>query len=371
MTMSPIEKYHRDIEMGKVIADNQQALVVERLQLLWEALARPDQSDGHFFQHFISILPFVSIQVENTMGVYLWGGVGRGKTYLMDLFFDCVDRPDKLRIHFHRFMQWVHSELAIFQGEKNPLEKVAEKITVQTKLLCFDEFFVQDIGDAMILSGLFQVLFERKIILVATSNIHPDGLYENGLQRKRFLPTINLIKTNTNIVQIEAGTDYRLRRLSQAKLYHSPINGKTNDLLLKTFYELAPDEDEIHFRETVEILGRGLPSLYCCDDVVWFDFQNLCDGPRSVHDYIELAKLFHAIIVSNIPQLDSTNEDLCRRFITLVDELYDRRVKLIISAHAPIDTLYTGEKLFSEFERTASRLLEMQSNDYLSWEHRA
>ena len=369
--MSPIEKYHRDIEMGKVTADNEQALVVEHLQSLWEALSQPGQKDRRIFKQLTNILPSKSVQAKRPKGVYLWGGVGRGKTYLMDLLFDCVDRHDKLRTHFHRFMQWVHSELTLLQGEKNPLEKVAGKITAQTKLLCFDEFFVQDIGDAMILSGLFHALFERKIILVTTSNIHPDSLYENGLQRQQFLPTIELIKTNTNIVQIEPGTDYRLRSLSQARLYYSPITAETNDLLLKIFYELAPDEDEIHCQQVVEILGRELPSLYCGDDVVWFDFSDLCDGPRSVHDYIELAKLFHAIIVSNIPQLDSTNEDLCRRFITLVDELYDRRVKLIISAHIPINTLYTGEKLVFEFERTVSRLLEMQSKDYLSWGHRA
>ena len=288
----------------------------------------------------------------------------------MDLFYDCLPFEKKLRTHFHRFMQRVHSELTMLQGEKNPLEKVAENISSEARVLCFDEFFVLDIGDAMILTGLLGALFRLDVIVVTTSNIAPDRLYQDGLQRDRFLPAIELIKQHTDVIEIGPGTDYRLRSLSQATLYHCPINSGTYRMLLDCFYELAPDKTEAKQDEIIEILDRNLQSRFCADDVVWFEFDELCDGPRSAFDYVEIARLFHALIISNVPQLNDSLRDQARRFVSLVDELYDRRVKLIIAAEVPIQSLYQGEILAIEFERTRSRLTEMQSHEYLGSEHR-
>ncbi len=266
-------------------------------------------------------------------------------------------------------MQRVHRELSALQGQKNPLQLVAANIADEAQVLCFDEFFVLDIGDAMILAGLLDALFNRGVVLVTTSNIHPDGLYKNGLQRDRFVPAIELLKKHTDIVGIQAGVDYRLRSLSQATLYHTPIDDGTEALLLKSFFNLAPDKYEVAENEVIPILERDLQSRFCADDVVWFEFSVLCDGPRSVFDYVEIARLFHALILSDVPLLDDNSNDQARRFISLIDELYDRRVKLIISAEAPIQELYQGQRLNFEFERTRSRLLEMQSHEYLCCEH--
>jgi len=304
-----------------------------------------------------------------TRGIYLWGGVGRGKTYLMDLFYDCLPFERKLRTHFHRFMQRVQQDLVRYQGASNPLELVADRIAAEALVVCLDEFFVLDIADAMILSGLFKALFERRIVLVTTSNTHPDRLYENGLQRQRFLSAIALIKHHTSVIELLPGTDYRLRNLSQATLYHCPINEGTEALLSQSFYALAPDKSEIHEREQIEILGRKLPTHFCAEDVVWFDFQQLCDGPRSTFDYVEIAKLYHAVLLSDVPQLGADQDDQARRFVSLVDALYDRRVKLIIAAEVPIQVLYSGKNLAFAFQRTRSRLVEMQSHDYLGREH--
>ncbi len=303
--------------------------------------------------------------------MYLWGGVGRGKTYLMDIFFDCLPGDRKQRTHFHRFMQKIHQDLTQLQGRKNPLDEIAEAIAKDIQVLCFDEFFVQDIGDAMILGGLMKALFENGVILVATSNIHPDGLYENGLQRERFLAAIDLIKEHTEVAEIGSGVDYRLRSLKQANLYHCPITSDTEGILHQYFNELAPDISEIRSGEIVELLGREVRSRFCGDDVVWFEFDQLCAGPRSAFDYVELSKLFHALILSGVPRLGEDRKDQAKRFISLVDELYDRRVKLIISADVEIESLYQGGTLSFEFERTQSRLLEMQSEQYLSHPHRA
>ena len=375
ITMNPLQRYQQDLQDKLIISDEAQARVVQRLQSLFEQLNPPQGHNGIGFSSVLARLGFKSggaKGVENRIhGLYLWGGVGRGKTYLMDMFFDCLPREGKQRVHFHRFMQRVHKELANHQGEKNPLELVADTIASDAKVLCFDEFFVQDIGDAMILAGLLDALFKRGLVLVATSNIAPDGLYENGLQRDRFLPAIDSIKRNTQTMEIGGELDYRLRSLTQATLYHCPIVETTQQLLLDCFYELAPDIPEIHAGEVIELLDRQIQTRYCADDVVWFDFEHLCEGPRSAFDYVELAKMYHAVLLSGVPQLGEETSDSARRFISLVDELYDRRVKLIIAAQAPIQTLYIGQSLSFEFERTRSRLLEMQSTEYLAYQHRA
>ena len=366
--MDPLTRYQEDIDSGHICPDSGQRRVVEALQHLATELNSGSQSTRRWWQRFLNIA--LDKSTRHIQGIYLWGGVGRGKTYLMDLFYDCVVRPDKERTHFHRFMQQIHLELQKFQGTKDPLVQVANVIAARSRLLCFDEFFVVDIGDAMLLAGLLKALQDRGVIIVTTSNAHPDDLYKNGLQRERFLPAIAMLKQSMKIIEIEQGTDYRLRSLSQARLYHYPIDSETQFRLGQVFDELAPDKSTIELDCKIPILQREIPALRCSNDVVWFEFAALCDGPRSAFDYVELAKLFHAIIISNMPQLTDQSADLVRRFVSLVDELYDRRVKLIIAAEAPISSLYVGQSLAFEFERTRSRLLEMQSHAYLAHEHR-
>ena len=366
---SPIERYRRDLESPAFAHDAAQAQAVDCLQRLYEDLVAgppPQRSAGGLrglLGRFVK-----SPEVAPIKGLYFWGGVGRGKTYLMDTFFDTLPFEDKLRAHFHRFMQRVHRELKSLAGEKNPLISVADRIADEARVICFDEFFVSDITDAMILAGLFDRLFERGVVLVATSNIVPDQLYKDGLQRARFLPAIALIKQNVDVINVDGGVDYRLRALEQAELYHSPLGAEAEASLQESFDRLAPEiplSDQL-----LEIEGRNILARQIADDVAWFEFDELCDGPRSQYDYIELAKIFHAVLVSNVPVLGAGRDDQARRFINLVDEFYDRNVKLVLSAAAPLEALYAGGRLDFEFERTQSRLLEMQSQEYLAREHR-
>lgn len=370
--MNPLQRYQSDLDAGHISADAGQLEIVSALQALFESLQEWQiQSRGVRARLLRLLSSGRSVNTRAPKGIYLWGGVGRGKTYLMDILCDCLPQEIRLRTHFHRFMQDVHSELQQLQGQPNPLERVAEKFSLRYSVVCFDEFFVLDIGDAMILAGLLEAMFQRGMILVTTSNIDPDGLYENGLQRARFLPAIDLIKKHTLVLQIEAGADYRLRTLSKAVLYHTPINVETESRLIASFRQLAPDLGTIREGLSITILQRSLKTRYCADDVVWFEFCELCDGPRSAYDYVEIAKLYHALFLSNVPRLDDSKKDQVRRFINLVDELYDRRVKLIISAEVVLTELYQGRQLAFEFARTVSRLTEMQSYQYLGYEHRA
>jgi len=300
-------------------------------------------------------------------GLYMWGGVGRGKTTLMDLFYDNLPFDDKLRYHFHRLMYRVHNRLAELKDVEDPIQIVADELADQARIICFDEFFVSDIGDAMILARLMEALFQRHVTLVATSNIPPDDLYKDGLQRARFLPAIELIKTHTEVMRVDSETDYRLRVLEQAEIYHSPLDAKANENLQQYFDQIAPDAGSKG--QDIEILGRNLTTIRRADGIAWFSFTTLCDGPRSKDDYIELARTFSTVLLSNLPQMGTEQESQARRFIGLVDEFYDRRVKLIISAEQPIDSIYCGERLKMEFERTKSRLREMQSHDYLAQPH--
>jgi cell division protein ZapE len=300
-------------------------------------------------------------------GAYLWGGVGRGKTFVMDLFFECLPFDDKLRFHFHRLMYRVHSQLKALKNEEDPLQIVAADFARQARVVCFDEFFVTDIADAMILGHLLDALFSRGVTLVATSNIPPDDLYKGGLQRARFLPAIGLIKAHAEILRVDAGTDYRLRVLERAEIYHSPLDEGADASLDRWFSELAPDDGSVD--QPIEINGRNIRTRRRADGIAWFDFAELCDGPRSADDYIELARAFQAVIVSAVPVMDEVRENQARRFIALVDEFYDRKVKLIVSAAAPVADIYRGARLVREFERTRSRLLEMQSRSYLAAPH--
>lgn len=370
-SMGPLQRYQNDLDNELITADPAQAVLANHLQDLYERVLRAEQEGEGAIDWIKQRLSPNKQKAETIEGLYIWGGVGRGKTYLMDVFYESLPGQSKLRTHFHRFMQRVHGDLVALQGQKNPLLQMADKIARESRVLCFDEFFVRDIGDAMILSGLLEALFERGVILVATSNIEPDGLYEDGLQRQRFLPAIELIKQHTEVIEIPSGVDYRLRSLTQATLYHSPITVFTDAKLLKCLHELTPDRSKILERAEIKILERRIQTQYCAKDVVWFTFEQICEGARSAFDYVELAKIYHTVILSGVPQMNNANSDSARRFISLVDELYDRRVKLIIAADVSIEQLYLGEKLQFEFERTQSRLIEMQSEEYLADQHLA
>jgi cell division protein ZapE len=300
-------------------------------------------------------------------GVYLWGGVGRGKTFLMDLFHAGLHVPSR-REHFHRFMKGVHGHLHELRSVEDPLPRVAAGIAADARVLCLDELFVSDIADAMILSGLFESLVAQGVTLVFTSNSPPSGLYRDGLQRQRFLPAIALLEQHCEVINVDAGQDYRLRQLEKAPLYLDARLPGTRSLLEHRFKDLGGPSGQA--AGEIEVEGRAIPCLARADEVIWFDFASLCDGPRSQSDYVELARDFHTVLISDVPQLDALQDNAARRFIALVDEFYDRGVKLMLAAHAPIDDLYVGERLRFEFERTRSRLAEMQTHDYLARPHR-
>jgi cell division protein ZapE len=363
---TPWQRYQADLQREDFSHDPAQEEAVKLLQDLYERLLA---SWGQGESPLLGWLRKLRGQApEPEIGLYLWGGVGRGKTYLVDTFYDCLPFRRKLRVHFHRFMQRVHGELTELEGEKNPLEIVADHLAREARVICFDEFFVTDIGDAMILGGLMEALFARGVTLVATSNIEPQHLYENGLQRQRFLPVIALVEKYTRVVNVDAGIDYRLRTLQQAELYHYPLDAAANTSLQDSFNRLAPEAGK-HW-ERIEINKRYLTCRCLADDVAWFDFAELCDGPRSQNDYIELARIFHAVLVSGVPEFLPDRDDQARRFINLVDEFYDRNVKVVLTAEKPLLELYGGGKLEFEFQRTISRLQEMQSYEYLAREHR-
>jgi len=365
---TPLELYRKDLERDDFSYDAAQEMAVEHLQRLYDDLVAEFEANKN--RSALKKM-FGSKKKEPVMGLYFWGGVGRGKTYLVDTFYDALPFERKMRTHFHRFMQRVHNDLTKLEGQKNPLEIVADNIAKEAVVICFDEFFVVDIGDAMILGGLMQELFARGVTLVATSNIVPDGLYENGLQRDRFIPAIKLLNKYTEVVNVDSGVDYRLRTLEQAELYHYPLDDTAESSLQKSFDQLVPDAAHVEKDVDIEILGRNIRAKAVCDDVAWFEFEALCDGPRSQNDYIELGRLYHAVLISNVPQMGAANDDLGRRYINLIDEFYDRGVKVIMSADAPIAEIYTKGNLEFPFQRTTSRMLEMQSHDYLAREHKA
>ncbi len=363
---TPFQRYQEDLQREGFSHDPAQEEAVSLLQDLYERLVASGQESSRSFSSVFRRLR--GQQDEPEIGLYLWGGVGRGKTYLVDTFYDCLPFKQKLRTHFHRFMQRVHTQLTELEGERNPLELVADDLAQEARVICFDEFFVTDIGDAMILGGLMEALFARGVTLVATSNIVPGKLYDNGLQRQRFLPAIALVEKYTKVVNVDAGVDYRLRTLQQAELYHYPLDEGADESLRTSFDALAVEPGK-HW-ERIEINGRYLTCRCLADDVVWFDFAELCDGPRSQNDYIELARIFHAVLLSGVPEFTPDFNDQARRFVNLVDEFYDRNVKLVMTAEKPLYELYGGGSLAFEFQRTESRLQEMQSRDYLAREHR-
>ena len=365
--LSPLQRYQRDLQRTDFVADPAQRAAVDELQDLFERLVSAEAEPRGVWGRLSGLL---GRRAGPEMGLYFWGGVGRGKTYLMDAFYESLPFPAKLRTHFHRFMREVHRELQSLAGAKNPLEQVADRIAGRARVVCFDEFFVSDITDAMILANLLDALFSRGVTLVATSNIEPEGLYRNGLQRARFLPAIALLKQHTKVVNVDGGTDYRLRALERAELYHCPLDAEADASLARSFASLVVEGAEVHDFVALDIEGRKIEVVREADDVAWFEFAELCDGPRSQNDYIELAREYHSVLLANVPQLTLRMESQARRFINLVDEFYDRCVKLVISAEVPVEQLYNGRHLSFEFQRTVSRLLEMQSHEYLARPHR-
>jgi len=363
--LSPKQRYQNDLARQGFVADQAQAEAVDQLEDLYQRLiARNNRKRSGVLAWFSRS----SSAPEK--GLYFWGGVGRGKTYLMDSFYESLPFERKMRIHFHRFMRRVHQDLERMNGQVNPLELVADAIASETQVVCFDEFFVSDITDAMILARLLEGLFDRGVTLVATSNIVPDLLYRDGLQRQRFLPAIALLNQHCKVVNVDGGRDYRLRALENAELYHSPLGVAAEQAITATFESLVSFEADIKQNVDLDIEGRKIPARRVAEDIVWFEFSAICEGPRSQNDYIEVAREFHSVIIDNVPLFTPANNDAARRFINLVDEFYDRSVKLAVTAAAPLHELYTGGRLGFEFQRTESRLLEMQSREYLARPHR-
>jgi len=360
---SPLARWKADLAAGFEY-DAAQEQAVEALDELHHALC---QHRPGWLERLRSGLFGPSRDLSPVTGLYLWGGVGRGKTHLVDLFHDSLPFPQKRRLHFHRFMRQAHEGLKRFGDRQDPLEAVADEVARDTRVLCFDEFFVSDVADAMILGTLMGALFRRGVTLVATSNIPPDRLYEGGLQRQRFLPAIDAIKRHTRIMNVDSGVDYRLRVLEKAEIYHAPLDAEADERLRDSFSRLAPDGR--YDLDSLAIEGREIPVIADGDGVAWFDFPALCEGPRSQNDYMELAREYHTVLIANVPVMDRTRENAARRFIALVDEFYDRNVKLIVSAEAEPETLYQGQRLRFEFQRTISRLQEMQTREYLALPH--
>ncbi len=300
-------------------------------------------------------------------GVYMHGGVGRGKSFLMDCFFNAVPLKRKTRLHFHEFMREVHRELAELQGTVNPLDALAERMADKYKLICFDEFHVADITDAMILHRLLAALFRNGVGLVATSNFKPDDLYPNGLHRERILPAIALLNQTMELVNVDNGTDYRRRTMEQVQIYHTPLGPDADAAMSQAFDRLAEAHDE---DPVLHIEARQIQARRKAGGVVWFDFKTLCGGPRSQNDYLEIATQFHTVFLSDVPYMPVRMASEARRFTWLVDVLYDRRVTLILSAAVPPEQLYTEGPLVHEFPRTVSRLNEMQSREFLESERR-
>ena len=363
---SPRERYARAVAQGTLSPDPAQARIVGAFQELYEQirdLPAPGQRVGGLFGLLGARRP------QPLRGIYLWGGVGQGKTLIMNEFFDSLSIPSKLRVHFHAFMQYVHDELDALGPHRDPLGRVADGLSADTQIVCFDEFQVHDITDAMLLGRLLKGLFERGVTLVATSNVEPDHLYRDGLQRSRFLPAIEAIKTHTRVLRLDGETDYRLRALERADTYHWPLDEDAERALALCFEGLNPREATEG--TVLHIAGREVPALRTAEGIAWFEFEALCATARSSIDYIEVARRFHTVLVSKVPVMDDERHDAALRFVHLVDELYERHVNLVVSAAAPPAALYVGTRHEARFARTRSRLVEMQSRPYLSRPHLA
>ena len=352
--------YEAELQARGYKSDPAQLRAVEALERCAAEWTHFKQRRSNALKKFINRLPI-------PRGVYMYGGVGRGKSFLMDCFYNAVPLRRKTRLHFHEFMREVHRELAELQGTVNPLDELGRRMSQRYRLVCFDEFHVADVTDAMILHRVLDAMRKYGIGMVTTSNFHPDGLYPDGLHRDRILPAIALLKQTMDVVNVDNGTDYRRRTLEQVKLYHCPLGPDTDAEMEQAFSRLAEAHDE---NPVLHIEQREIRALRRAGGVVWFDFRTLCGGPRSQNDYLELATQFHTVLLSNVPHMPVKLASEARRFTWLVDVLYDRRVKLILSAEVPPEQLYTEGPLSHEFPRTVSRLNEMQSAEYLALERR-
>jgi len=350
------EAYEAELAARGYESDPAQLRAVEALERCARDWAQFKERRSNVFKKLIN-------RPEIPRGVYMWGGVGRGKSFLMDCFFQSVPLVRKTRLHFHEFMREVHRELQDLKGIADPLDELGRRMARRFRLICFDEFHVADVTDAMILHRLLAALFANRVSIVTTSNFHPDELYPNGLHRDRILPAIALLKERLEVIDVDAGTDYRQRTLGELELYHWPLGMRADAEMEESFERLAETRDD---SPVLHIEQRELRARRRAGGVVWFDFRTLCGGPRSQNDYLELATQFHTVLLSDVPEMSPRLASEARRFTWLVDVLYDRRVKLVVSAAVPPERLYTEGPLAHEFPRTVSRLVEMQSRDYLA-----
>ena len=388
-TATPSEHYFAGVARGDWCDDPAQHAALRELDRLHEALLRPARRGGLLGK-------LLDGGTDDCVhGLYLWGGVGRGKTFLIDLFYDSLPLPvvaaagrtdaplpqngrwgkgGKQRTHFHRFMRSVHARLHVHAGERDPLAAIAHEWSRSLRVLVLDEFFVNDIGDAMLLGRLLERLFDEGVVLVTSSNTPPGELYKDGLQRARFLPAIAQIQQQCEVVHLQSDTDYRLHALMQSSVYRAPLDAQSDRWLESRWLALGGDSilsGGRHRDAGIELEGRRIPVRARCKGMAWFDFDALCEGPRGSADYIEIAQEFHTVLLGGIPVMDARRDDAARRFVTLVDELYDRHVNLVCSADAGPQALYAGERLVGAFERCSSRLIEMRGADYLAIEHHA
>ena len=364
--MSVESRLRMEVAAQRLEADAAQLDAAVRLDRLSAALLESSRSvSARLRAHLPWLLPPSAGDAQR--GLYLWGGVGRGKTMLMDWFYASLGDSLGERTHYYRFMRGVHAELRKGRRRAWPLEAVAQRLARRSRVICLDEFFVADIADAMILAGLLEGLFRRGVTLVATSNMPPEQLYKDGLQRERFLPAIEMLRKHVDVLHLDGGIDYRLRQLEQAPTYLD-MSGASRAQLQNRFAALAGDTAT--GPRVLSIEERNIAALATGAGMAWFEFRELCEGPRSQNDYIELARSYHTVFISNIPVMTAADEDAARRFVMLIDEFYDRGVKIVVSAAAAPAALYRGERLQAEFERAASRLVEMQTQHYLAGEHR-
>jgi cell division protein ZapE len=379
----PSWRYAAGVARGDWSDDPAQRAVLRELDRIHAAVLQGPARSGLLGKLFGRAEP------EPVRGLYLWGGVGRGKTFLIDLFFDGLPledikaeglaeprlprrgegaRPGKRRTHFHRFMRSVHERLRAHAGERDPLAVIAREWRARLQVLVLDEFFVSDIGDAMLLGRLLERLFAEGVVLVTSSNTAPGNLYRDGLQRARFKPAIALLERHCHVMHMDSDTDYRLRELTRSPVYRAPLDGESEAWLESRWHALGGDD--AHRDGSIELEGRKIATRARCKGMAWFEFAALCEGPRAAGDYIEIAREFHTLLLGNVPVMGANDDDAARRFVTLVDEFYDRHVNLVCTADATPPLLYVGERLRSAFERTASRLIEMRSEEYLAREHR-
>jgi cell division protein ZapE len=358
--MNVREFYENALAQRGYQSDNAQRTAVERLQVAYEEWVAYKAQRSNKFKRLL-------IRPDVPRGVYLWGGVGRGKSFLMDSFYSVVPVVRKTRLHFHEFMRGVHHQLDDLKGVADPLDEVARRIAKKYRLICFDEFHVSDIADAMILYNLLKALFDNGVSFIMTSNYMPDTLYPEGLHRDRILPAIGLLKERLDILNVDAGVDYRKRTLEQVAAYHTPLGAAADHALRNAFAEIAETADE---DPRIHIEAREIKALRRAGGAVWFDFATLCGGPRSQNDYLEIASRFHTVVLSEVPRMSAAMSSEARRFTWLIDVLYDHRVKLLMSAEVAPELLYTEGMLANEFHRTVSRIIEMQSSEYMQSERR-